>query len=212
MGCGQSSSALSAEKSSERTPANLTTKNEPEIIYDMKAIHSAIRWNKDLEEIKKIVLSKAGADSIDSNNGNAPVHIAAQNGHLDIVLFLIKMKADLNVQNLKGNTAIHMAIQYDYYECAKSLIDAGADKELVNSGGWPSYKGIDGDKTFAVAALISATNPEQLENAFTMCEKDISNIEKANFVSAGLKAKKALGSSWTPQHQDKFKSIMSSLP
>ena len=178
----------------------------------MKAIHSAIRWNKDFEGLKKLVVNKDAADCVDPNNGNAPVHIAAQNGHLDIVLFLVSMHADLNAQNLKGNTALHMAVQYDYYDCAKALLDAGADRELVNGGGWPTYKGIDGDKTLAVAALISATTAEQVSNAFKMCEEDISSIEKASFVAAGLRTKKSLGSSWTQELQDKFKSIMNKLP
>mmetsp|Transcript_11192 Transcript_11192/g.28882 ORF Transcript_11192/g.28882 Transcript_11192/m.28882 type:complete len:280 (+) Transcript_11192:67-906(+) len=53
-------------------------------------IHSAIRWNKSTEEILA-VLEEVGADmagavaAADPKNGNRALHIAAQNGHMDLL-------------------------------------------------------------------------------------------------------------------------------
>lgn len=69
------------------------------------------------------------------DNGNRPLHIAAQNGHTDIVQLLIKKKCSLNEKNAKGNTAIHMAVGYDYYDAAKLIIDAGGDPSIENLAG-----------------------------------------------------------------------------
>jgi ankyrin repeat protein len=68
-------------------------------------------------------------------NGNRPIHIAAQNGHTDVVRLLVNKKCLLNEMNMKGNTAIHMAVGYDYYDAAKLIIDAGGDPRILNSAG-----------------------------------------------------------------------------
>ena len=81
-------------------------------------------------------------------NGNRPLHIAAQNGHTDIVRLLVNKKCRLNETNQKGNTAIHMAIGYDYYDAAKLIIDAGGDPKILNLAG----------EAFFLSFFLSFTN------------------------------------------------------
>jgi hypothetical protein len=47
---------------------------------DFKQIHSAVRWNKDFEEIKDLLNSEEAVNIADKGNGNTPIHIASQNG------------------------------------------------------------------------------------------------------------------------------------
>lgn len=234
MGCGKSVPAVS-EESSEK-PAEISRVQsvqstdesqqsktliacEPihETLVSMpteikfKPIHSAIRWNKPLAEIEQLLTSTAAANCVDTSNGNCPIHIAAQNGHTDIIKLLISKNADLNAKNSKGNTGIHMAVGYDYFLVAKLLMAAGADENIVNDLGIPAHLGLEGDKAMGIAALVSAESAEDVNTAFELCEEKLEKINKINFVSAGLKAKKNVGSQWTPDHQTRFKLITSKL-
>ena len=177
-----------------------------------KPIHTAIRWNKKSNEEMTVLLSTEEAVScVDKSNGNRPIHIAAQNGHLNIIKLLIDKKADLNVKNLKGNTAIHMAVGYDYYEAAKMIITAGGDPNITNNKGYPAHLGLDGDKSMGIAALFSASSGDEIISAFTLCEQQLSCTNKPNFIAAGLKAKKQVGDQWTEHLQNRFKDITNRL-
>jgi ankyrin repeat protein len=191
-----------------QVPANVPNSEGP---VDFKPIHSAIRWNKSPDDVKRMLKGKEALNCIDSGNGNAPIHIAAQNGHLDIVQHLISGGALLNVQNAKGNTAIHMAIGYDYYECAQALVDAGADPSIKNSIDIPGSEGLEGGKSFAAAAWNSASTISSAETALKLCEDNPSTLDKASFVSGGLRLKKSLGADWTPAHHNRFKAIMAAI-
>ncbi len=58
----------------------------------------------------------------DPKNGNYALHIASQNGHMDLVKFPIADKADVKVQNGKGQTPLHMSIEYLAPACFDGLI------------------------------------------------------------------------------------------
>ena len=80
-----------------------------------KTIHSAVRWNKSALEVDALIKTKEMANMRDTGNGNFLLHIAAQNGHFDLVkLLLEKKEADINCQNNKLNTPLHMSLSYDY--------------------------------------------------------------------------------------------------
>jgi ankyrin repeat protein len=67
-----------------------------------------------------------------------PLHIAAREGHIDIVELLVKNKADVNAVDDKKNTVLHYAcsatenVSKGIFEL---LIDMGAKPELVNEAG-----------------------------------------------------------------------------
>ena len=201
-------SSSASVRSKTVTPSSVAAKDldNPD---KYKEIHSAIRWNKPLEEIRSMIGGKENLVNIsDPKNGNRPIHIAAQNGHLEILQYLVSNKADINVVNLKGNTALHMAIEYDYVEASKFLIDSGADLDIKNSSEFPAYKGIEGTKTFELISLSMAKTKEEVLVAFKNIEKARDPLEKSSIVSAGLKAKKTLGPAWTDDVQAKFKLLI----
>jgi ankyrin repeat protein len=178
---------------------------------DFKPIHSAVRWNNSYEEVNQVLETPEAVNSRDHGNGNRPIHIAAQNGHMDLVKLLIDREADLDAKNKKGNTALHMAVEYDYYESCQLLIEAGASTTIENDDGHPAIKGIEGEKSLAVVQLLSAKITEDAIDSLTKCLENLENIEKASFVQAGLKVKKTMGAQWTDEAQSLFKQVLSKL-
>lgn len=221
MGCGSSVQAPADKPAEYVPPAAAPVEEKPVVVAEppkpvvvetvnFKPIHSAIRWNKSIPEIEELLVSDACVNCVDPTNGNCPIHIASQNGHNDIIRLLISRKANLNAKNGKGNTGIHMAVGYDYYDAAKMLIEAGADDTLTNDMGFPANLGLEGDKAMGIAALVCAQSVEDVELAFKLCEEKLDKLNKVNFISAGLKAKKNIGGGWNAEHQDRFKKITNS--
>ena len=71
---------------------------------DWKAVHSAVRWNKPIPDVAAVILTEVHANAVDPKNGNYPIHIAAQNGHADLVGWLVEHGAKMGAQNRKGQT------------------------------------------------------------------------------------------------------------
>ena len=69
--------------------------------------------------------------SQDPGNGNASIHIAAQNGNLQMVKLAIDAGANVNQQNNGGQTGLHMAFSYDMDEVIGMLKAAGGDETIL---------------------------------------------------------------------------------
>ena len=204
MGCG---SSVQQGTAPEKYKSSDNSKKEDE---EYKKIHSAIRWDK-LIELKKLVTNAEQANITDTVNGNKPIHIAAQNGHFEIVKFLVESGADIGSKDGKGNTAIHMSVGYDYYHISKYLLDMGADGNATNDLGHIALRGLEGDKSLAFAQFVSALNGQEVLEALENCEKNIELLDKVIFAGSGLRLKKNLGGEWTDEIQAKFKSITQRL-
>ncbi|XP_029015795.1 caskin-2-like isoform X3 [Betta splendens] len=61
-----------------------------------------------------------------------PLHLAARNGHKDIVLLLLKAGIDIN-KTAKSGTALHEASLYGKTEVVRLLLDAGVDVNVRNT-------------------------------------------------------------------------------
>lgn len=192
-------------------PSNVEPFQKEDEYYDFRPVHSAIRWKKPVDEVRSMLTSKRAANCIDEGNGNYPIHIAAQNGHLDYVNLLIEKGADVDAKNGKGNTALHMALSYDYYDCVQALIAAGANVNFLNDAGHPAKLGLDGDKSILLLALMSTKTSTEITDAMNSIQESPDGIDRASFAQTGLKLKKTLGDEWTPSVQEHFKSILSKL-
>jgi len=178
---------------------------------NFKPIHSAIRWKKPVSEVMPLITGRAAANARDTGNGNCPLHIAAQNGHLELVNLLISKGGDVNSQNGKGNTALHMALSYDYVDVARALINAGASLDLENGTGIPARRGLEGDKCLPVVLLGLAETTQSALDALQLCDQNLQDLDKASFISTCLKTKKALGDQWTDPVQAKFREVSNKL-
>jgi len=183
---------------------------------EMKQIHSAIRWNKPLGELAAVVTGPDQANCVDDKNGNCPLHIASQNGFLQVCKLLVAKGAAVNVVNHKNNTPLHMALGYDYDECAAFLYSSGADGTVVNGEGYSAKNGLEGDKgpdgfVPPVSELREARTVEESMAAIRRIGTEGCG-DKAALVQVGLLKKKNFPESWSPPVQAAFRELMMSLP
>jgi hypothetical protein len=171
---------------------------------------SAVRWNKPWSEIQAVIESAGGnckslCAAKDPKNGNTAVHIAAQNGHLELLQRFVSAGADLNVQNGKGQSPLHMSVEYDFYFVSRFLIEAGADRNISNQDGHKAITGIEGGKVGKdawdnqVTMLRSANTAEELNTAFDELEKAVATpemISKEQLIQVGLAKKKSHKDVW----------------
>ena len=211
MGCGNSQPKVSSQ--------GMTNSVDNEGVQDTtmsyREIHSACRWNtKSIEELTAILKAPGAVNSVDKVNGNTPLHIAAQNGHNEIVNLVISIggKSVLNSQSQSGNTPLHMAVEYDYNDSALSLINAGADLNVENQNGHPAKKGIEGTKHYLYLPLFVAGSEAELLKCLDECEKNAQDLDKAPFAGLALKLKKALPPEvWTEECKCKFKDVLKNI-
>ena len=131
---------------------------------EMKQIHSAIRWNKPLGELAAVVTGPDQANCVDDKNGNCPLHIASQNGFLQVCKLLVAKGAAVNVVNHKNNTPLHMALGYDYDECAAFLYSSGADGTVRRRRKLPNAYGGGGElPDLRYARLMMRSQPAALK-------------------------------------------------
>jgi|GEM_PF-5324055 len=80
-------------------------------------------------------------DSVDINlcdfDGNTPLHLACQNGHVECVLMLLKHSdIDVNIQNKNENTPLHLACINGRPSCVEALLKhSGIDINVKNEYG-----------------------------------------------------------------------------
>ncbi len=89
----------------------------------------------ELEEIEKILKAFPTFNLMQTdNNGNTALHMAAANGHNDVLaLLLSKGPSDYaNVSNNEGNRPLHWACLNGHLETVKILLEHGADIQAKN--------------------------------------------------------------------------------
>eukprot|EP00929_Paragymnodinium_shiwhaense_P023855 TRINITY_DN14838_c0_g1_i1.p1 TRINITY_DN14838_c0_g1~~TRINITY_DN14838_c0_g1_i1.p1 ORF type:complete len:534 (+),score=85.22 TRINITY_DN14838_c0_g1_i1:75-1676(+) len=182
---------------------------------------SAVRWAKPEEEIEAIIQRTGkGIDSAvkayDKNTGNTALHIAAQNGHNDLVEFLVHHQADVNAQNKTGQTPLHMTVEYDMYFISLFLLRQGAEEWTLNHAGFKAITGINGEKAeqdswnSPLNMLRGADDDAEhlaacLDAVEAALEVDPGQFRKSTLASVGLRKAKTC-----PQHWDKqrFRDIL----
>lgn len=88
-----------------------------------------------LEDSTAIDLPVSEALSWPSKTGQTLLHLATYLKFPTLSQFLIDRNIDIDARDRNGYTALHFAALVQSSECAKLLIDAGADREVVNSLG-----------------------------------------------------------------------------
>ncbi|CAB1338558.1 unnamed protein product, partial [Coregonus sp. 'balchen'] len=78
------------------------------------------------------LLEGEGLDGLDPASSNTPLHLAARNGHKDIIRLLLKAGIDIN-RTTKAGTSLHEAALYGKTEVVCLLLDAGIDVNLRNT-------------------------------------------------------------------------------
>ena len=92
-------------------------------------------------------LDQGGDVNAKTEDNKTLLHIAADNGDVDVVRLLLARGADINVIGYNGYTPLHLAIDSDcdtsgrdgrvatYLPVTKLLIESGADESIRDDGG-----------------------------------------------------------------------------
>ncbi|GAO49213.1 ankyrin [Saitoella complicata NRRL Y-17804] len=101
----------------------------------------------------------------DEYTGNTALHMAAANGHVDIVNALIQEIADkslLNIQNERGNTPLHWSCLLGHLPVVQVLIKAGADFSSKNDmSRTPIWEAQANDKEEVVDWMLQNTEVKE---------------------------------------------------
>jgi ankyrin repeat protein len=71
--------------------------------------------------------------NIRDNDGNTPMHIAAQIGYGEAVRWLNVVNADVNARNDRGETPLVLAVQQRNAAIVRQLVEAGANPDIADS-------------------------------------------------------------------------------
>ncbi len=90
----------------------------------------------DLEELKSQIKAQPSLLTATDDHLNTGLHLAAANGHIDIVVFLINSPGiHLNAVNEAGSTSLHWSSLNNHLTVVKALVVAGADAWIKNGAG-----------------------------------------------------------------------------
>lgn len=106
----------------------------------MVQVFSYVRWHHVDKLARLIDFGEVEIDVVNHPHGNSLLHVACQNGHLDIVRMLCRKGISVNAQNSRGNTALHFSRYYDYSEIFRALRENGADDTLRNHDNETCYE------------------------------------------------------------------------
>lgn len=88
----------------------------------------------DMEDVEAALSHSVPVDSTDEL-GRTAMHMAAANGHQDVIARLLAAGASVALKNAEGNTPLHWACLNGHQEAAKALMDRGASAAVINNSG-----------------------------------------------------------------------------
>ena len=98
------------------------------------AIHEAARQG-DLTEVQRLVQEDASLVQATDDYGDQPLALAANSGHLAVVLYLVDQVAPIDHPGYILLTALHWACLEGHLEVVRRLLERGADRTLQDGRG-----------------------------------------------------------------------------
>ena len=123
-----------------------------------------------------------------NSRGETPLHLAAMQGKIDLVISLLAKKADVNAKDNAGWTPLHEACNQGSTEIAEKLLDAGA---LIDVPGYendtPLIDAVNNHKVGIVELLLRRGANVNLRNAGGKTALDLAQtVEMKNLLSAHI--------------------------
>jgi uncharacterized protein len=135
---------------------------------DHEDVHTAAK-SGDTDEVAALLSMDNRLTRTFDADGWSPLHLAAHYGHTAIVELLLHNNApvDLRSANQMANTALHAALAGRRAEVVKVLLDAGADVNATQHGGWtPLHSAAaNGDRALVDLLLARGAKPSSANDA-----------------------------------------------
>ena len=133
---------------------------------DHEDVHAAAK-SGDTDEVAALLSMDNRLTRMFDADGWSPLHLAAHYGHADTVELLLHNNApvDLRSTNAMTNTALHAALAGRRTKVAKILLDAGADANAKQHGGWtPLHSAAANGDREAIDLLLARGADPRLAN------------------------------------------------
>ncbi|GMH09151.1 hypothetical protein Nepgr_010991 [Nepenthes gracilis] len=101
---------------------------------DLHPLHTAAR-SGDLNAVDSVLSSNPLAINSRDKLSRTPLHLAAWAGHVEVVSYLCKHKADVGAAAMDDMAAIHFAAQRGYLEVVRTLLSSGVSVKASNRKG-----------------------------------------------------------------------------
>ena len=98
-------------------------------------IHDAAKTG-DMAAVRALLEKQPGLLNAPNNDGQTPLHVAAKNGHKEIVGLLLEKGAEVNARDRFQGTPLHWAVFYGHKEVAELLLVKGAAVNTKERKGW----------------------------------------------------------------------------
>lgn len=128
--------------------------------------------------------SKCVLASTPNQYGSNALHMAAANGHVDVMEYLINecglTKKELEMKNEEGNTPLHWAALNGFLDAVKLLVTSGASCDIKNNankepGYYAELKGHQDIVTYILRALPTNVIDETLDNSAEINQTSLKN-------------------------------------
>lgn len=134
---------------------------------NFKTIYKIISTN-DLDDLEKFI-NLYGIDNVKSNtHARTFLMFAAIEKNIDIVKFLIKNHADLDIQDKEGFSALHFTIFEEEIEIVSLLVKSGCMVDIKDNQGntplWRSVMITDGDSPISKFLISAGANIDEKNN------------------------------------------------
>ena len=120
----------------------------------MTPLLTAVRYNRNAEEVAKFLISQGANVNAKQENGMSSLFYAMGNGSVAVAELLISHGADVNARLDDGCTPLHIAAEKGQDVIARSLISKGANVNAKNNRGHAPLAIAEHFKHTAVAQYI----------------------------------------------------------
>jgi ankyrin repeat protein len=80
----------------------------------------------DIEKMRSLLAAGGNVANQTNADEDTPLHLAAENGHRDMVKLLLDNRADIEARDSEGMTVLHRAARFGQRDCVEELLSAGA--------------------------------------------------------------------------------------
>ena len=115
---------------------------------------------RSLAVVKLLIDNGARPDDKSKKDETTALTLAAANGDVEIVIYLLDHKADINEPGALRETAIIKAVRLQRIEIVKLLVDRGADLDETDAGGATAVEIAERNGSSAIVSLLKKAKPK----------------------------------------------------